>query len=134
MQAGGAGAEVLHRASGLTKRFGDVTAVDGIDIAVRRGEAFGFVGPNGAGKSSTMKMIARVSPGVYAFTWPATIVDALGVTQTLALRFASAAIQGGTLGFANATVTAANVVTVRVFSTAFAASDIVGTTICVQVF
>ena len=54
--------EVLIRATGLTKRFGDFTAVDGIDVAVRRGEAFGFLGPNGAGKSSTMRMIGCVSP------------------------------------------------------------------------
>jgi lipooligosaccharide transport system ATP-binding protein len=39
-----------------------VEAVQGIDIDVRRGEAFGFLGPNGAGKSSTMRMIAAVSP------------------------------------------------------------------------
>ena len=54
--------EVLLEARGLTKRFGELTAVDGIDFAVRRGEAFGFLGPNGAGKSSTMKMIGCVSP------------------------------------------------------------------------
>ena len=45
------GDEILLRARGLTKRFGDFTAVDGIDVEVRRGEAFGFLGPNGAGKS-----------------------------------------------------------------------------------
>ena len=45
----------------LTKRFGDFTAVDGIDVAVQPGEAFGFLGPNGAGKSSTMRMIGCVS-------------------------------------------------------------------------
>jgi lipooligosaccharide transport system ATP-binding protein len=39
-----------------------VEAVKGIDLDVRRGEAFGFLGPNGAGKSSTMRMIAAVSP------------------------------------------------------------------------
>ena len=49
-------------ARGLTKRFGSFTAVDGIDVEVRRGEAFGFLGPNGAGKSSTMRMIGCVSP------------------------------------------------------------------------
>ncbi|MFN8081350.1 MAG: ABC transporter ATP-binding protein [Kineosporiaceae bacterium] len=53
---------VLLRARGLTKRFGDFTAVDGIDVEVRAGESFGFLGPNGAGKSSTMKMIGCVSP------------------------------------------------------------------------
>jgi lipooligosaccharide transport system ATP-binding protein len=49
-------------ARGLVKRFGQLTAVDGIDLDVRRGEAFGFLGPNGAGKSSIMRMIACVSP------------------------------------------------------------------------
>lgn len=46
----------------LVKRFGDFTAVAGIDVEVRSGEAFGFLGPNGAGKSSTMRMIGCVSP------------------------------------------------------------------------
>jgi lipooligosaccharide transport system ATP-binding protein len=46
----------------LVKRFGEFTAVDGIDVQVEKGEAFGFLGPNGAGKSSTMRMIACVSP------------------------------------------------------------------------
>jgi lipooligosaccharide transport system ATP-binding protein len=49
-------------AKGLVKRFGDFTAVDGIDVEVAPGEAFGFLGPNGAGKSSTMRMIGCVSP------------------------------------------------------------------------
>src|SRR6266700_895835 len=53
---------VLVRARGLTKRFGDFTAVDGIDFDLYRGEAFGFLGPNSAGKSSTMRMIGCVSP------------------------------------------------------------------------
>jgi lipooligosaccharide transport system ATP-binding protein len=52
----------LVTAQGLTKKFGDFTAVDEIDFAVAPGEAFGFLGPNGAGKSSTMKMIGAVSP------------------------------------------------------------------------
>ena len=49
-------------ARGLRKSFGEFEAVKGIDIAVRRGEVFGFLGPNGAGKSTTMRMIAAVSP------------------------------------------------------------------------
>ncbi|MBB6629585.1 ABC transporter ATP-binding protein [Nocardioides sp. KIGAM211] len=52
---------MIH-ARGLRKSFGDFEAVKGIDVTVRRGEAFGFLGPNGAGKSSTMRMIAAVSP------------------------------------------------------------------------
>ena len=55
-------AEPLVSARGLTKTFGDFTAVDGIDFDVQPGEVFGFLGPNGAGKSSTMKMIGTVSP------------------------------------------------------------------------
>jgi lipooligosaccharide transport system ATP-binding protein len=54
--------EVLVRARGLTKRFSNFTAVDGIDFDLVRGEAFGFLGPNGAGKSSTMRMLGCVSP------------------------------------------------------------------------
>jgi len=54
--------EPMIEAQGLTKRYGDFTAVDGIDFAVERGETFGFLGPNGAGKSSTMRMIGAVSP------------------------------------------------------------------------
>jgi lipooligosaccharide transport system ATP-binding protein len=55
-------ADSLVYARGLTKRFDGFTAVDGIDVDVRRAEAFGFLGPNGAGKSSTMRMIGCVSP------------------------------------------------------------------------
>ena len=55
-------ADILLRATGLTKTFGDFNAVDGIDFAVQRGESFGFLGPNGAGKSCTMKMVGCVSP------------------------------------------------------------------------
>ena len=52
----------MVEARSLTKRFGSFVAVDGIDFAIERGEAFGFLGPNGAGKTSTMRMIGCVSP------------------------------------------------------------------------
>ncbi len=42
---------------GLTRRFGDLLAVDGIDLQVSPGQFFGFLGPNGAGKSTTIKML-----------------------------------------------------------------------------
>jgi lipooligosaccharide transport system ATP-binding protein len=54
--------EPLIRARRLTKQFGSLTAVDGIDFDVAKGEAFGFLGPNGAGKTSAMRMIGCVSP------------------------------------------------------------------------
>ena len=49
-------------ARGLTKRYGQLTAVKGIDFAIQPGECFGFLGPNGAGKTSTMRMIYGFSP------------------------------------------------------------------------
>ena len=42
---------------GLTRRFGEFAAVDGLDLTVARGTFYGFLGPNGAGKSTTIKML-----------------------------------------------------------------------------
>ncbi len=47
---------------GLTKRFGDFTAVNNISLTVPYGEIFGFLGPNGAGKSTTIKMLCGLLP------------------------------------------------------------------------
>lgn len=55
-------AENVIEARGLTKVYGQFTAVDGIDFSVARGETFGLLGPNGAGKSTSMRMIACRSP------------------------------------------------------------------------
>ena len=49
--------ELVIRAKGLRKTYGEFVAVAGIDFEVKRGEAFGLLGPNGAGKSTTMRMI-----------------------------------------------------------------------------
>jgi ABC-2 type transport system ATP-binding protein len=46
---------------GLTKRFGEVLAVDGLDLEVRAGELFGFLGPNGAGKTTTINMLTGLA-------------------------------------------------------------------------
>ena len=51
----------LISARGLTKKYGDFVAVDGIDFEVAKGESFGLLGPNGAGKSTTMRIIAATS-------------------------------------------------------------------------
>lgn len=53
---------VLIKAVGLTKKFGDFTAVDSIDFEVCEGECVGFLGPNGAGKTTTVRMIYCFSP------------------------------------------------------------------------
>src|SRR6201987_103033 len=73
----------MIRARNLTKRFGQFTAVDGVDFELRRGEAFGFLGPNGAGKSSTMRMIGCVSP---ASRGELTIFGLNPVTDGAAIR------------------------------------------------
>ena len=53
---------IVIRASTITKRFGDVLAVDGVSFEVRRGETYGLLGPNGAGKTTTMRMVSGLSP------------------------------------------------------------------------
>lgn len=47
---------------GLVKRYGDLTAVDGIDLDIETGETFGFLGPNGAGKSTTISILCTLIP------------------------------------------------------------------------
>lgn len=61
----------------LVKRFGSLTAVDGVSFSVRRGEVLGFLGPNGAGKSTTMKMVT----GFLTPTSGAAVVCGHDVTQ-----------------------------------------------------
>jgi ABC-2 type transport system ATP-binding protein len=58
---GSAGTEAVIAVSGLTKRYGDVEAVRGIDFEVARGETFGFLGPNGAGKTTTIKILCTLA-------------------------------------------------------------------------
>ncbi len=55
-------AEISIEARGLTRRFGDFTAVDHVTLSIQRGEIFGFVGSNGCGKSTTMKMLTGLLP------------------------------------------------------------------------
>lgn len=51
---------VMIHAEGLTKRFGDLTAVDHVSLDIEEGEVFGFLGPNGAGKTTTIRMLASL--------------------------------------------------------------------------
>ena len=53
---------IFISARDLTKKFGELTAVDGISFDIQEGECFGFLGPNGAGKTTTVRMIHCVSP------------------------------------------------------------------------
>lgn len=49
--------DIIIETKGLTKRYGDLTAVDNLDLSIRRGEVFGLLGPNGAGKTTTTLML-----------------------------------------------------------------------------
>jgi ABC-2 type transport system ATP-binding protein len=53
----GADSGAFLRARGLTRRFGDFTAVDDVSFDIPRGRVFGFLGPNGSGKSTTIRML-----------------------------------------------------------------------------
>ena len=55
-------ASVAIEAEGLTRRFGDFTAVDHVSFRIERGEIFGFLGSNGCGKTTTMKMLTGLLP------------------------------------------------------------------------
>src|SRR5207237_5519049 len=66
------------RAVGLTKRYGELAAVDGLDLTVDRGELYGFLGPNGAGKTTTIRMaLGLIHP-------TAGTIEVLGSTATAA--------------------------------------------------
>src|SRR3989442_13173019 len=55
--------KTVLRTDKLTKRFGELVAVDRIDLEVREGEVFGFLGPNGAGKTTTLRLLcALIAP------------------------------------------------------------------------
>ena len=75
--------EVRIEAHGLTRRYGDFTAVDGLEFAIGPGEVLGFLGPNGAGKSTTMKMLT----GFLAPTSGTAVINGHDiVTDSLAAR------------------------------------------------
>jgi ABC-2 type transport system ATP-binding protein len=63
--------------SGLTRRFGDITALDGVSFSVAPGQMFGFVGPNGAGKTTTMRIVLGVlEPDAGTVRWRGREIDA----------------------------------------------------------
>jgi lipooligosaccharide transport system ATP-binding protein len=80
------GTSVVVRATGLTKRYGDLTAVDGIDLEINSGEVFGILGPNGAGKSTTLRMLGCVSAptaGVLRVFGLDPVADGVAIRQRL---------------------------------------------------
>ena len=61
--------DVAIEARGLTRRFGDFTAVDNVNLRIGRGEIFGFLGSNGCGKTTTMKMLTGLLPASDGQAW-----------------------------------------------------------------
>src|SRR5207245_10194590 len=62
--------EFVIDVSGITKKFGDKTVVDSIDLQVRRGEIYGFPGPNGSGKTTLIRMLCGLlTPDAGQGTW-----------------------------------------------------------------
>ena len=82
----GTGTEVAVRTTGLTKRFGPLVAVDGLDLEVPAGSIFGLIGPNGAGKSTTFAILASILAPTSGWVEVAGCdpsVDAAGVRRHL---------------------------------------------------
>ena len=82
-------------ASGLVKRFGDLTAVDGVDLRVEQGEVYGFLGPNGAGKSTTVRMLTtllRPTAGTASVAGHDVVSGAAQVRRAIGVALQDAAI------------------------------------------
>ncbi|MBK9180548.1 MAG: ATP-binding cassette domain-containing protein [Acidimicrobiales bacterium] len=82
-------------AEGLVRHFGDVVAVDGVDLEVRQGEIFGFLGPNGAGKSTVVRMLTtllRPTAGTARVAGFDVVRDASRVRRAIGVALQDAAI------------------------------------------
>jgi ABC-2 type transport system ATP-binding protein len=82
-------------AEGLVRKFGDLAAVDGVDLEVRPGEIFGFLGPNGAGKSTTVRMLTtllRPTAGVAYVAGHDVVREADAVRRSIGVALQDAAI------------------------------------------
>ena len=83
------------QASGLVKRYGDVLAVDGLDLDIPAGQFFGLLGPNGSGKTSTIHMLAtliRPSAGVAKIFGNDVVRDAVATRASIGLVFQESAL------------------------------------------
>jgi ABC-2 type transport system ATP-binding protein len=82
-------------AEGLVRRFGDLTAVAGVDLEVHEGEVFAFLGPNGAGKSTVVRMLTtllRPTAGTARVAGHDVVTDAARVRRSIGVALQDAAI------------------------------------------
>ena len=89
--------DVAIRAQHLTKRYGETLAVDGIDLAIARGQFFGLLGPNGAGKTSTVHMLSTLIRPTSGEAWVAghaTQQQKLAVRRNIGVVFQDPALDG----------------------------------------
>ena len=84
--------ELAIEAEGLVKRFGDTTAVAGVDLTVEEGTVYGLLGPNGAGKTTTLRILATL---LDADSGSATVAGHDIVSQPEAVRAAIGVVNGG---------------------------------------
>ena len=97
------------RTAGLTRRFGALTAVDGLSIEVQAGEVFGLIGSNGAGKSVTIKMLTTLLPPTSGEAWVAgfnVVIDAARVRERIGYIPQMLSADGGLTGYENLVVSA----------------------------
>jgi ABC-2 type transport system ATP-binding protein len=94
-QAAGIATSAAVRAAGLSKRYGELTAVDGLDLEIAPGEFLGLLGPNGSGKTTTLHMLAtliRPSAGSAAVAGFDIADDPVGVRAAIGLVFQDSAL------------------------------------------
>jgi ABC-2 type transport system ATP-binding protein len=97
------------RTVGLTRRFGPLTAVDGLSIEVSAGEVFGLIGSNGAGKSVTIKMLTTLLPPTSGEAWVAgfnVVTEAARVRERIGYIPQMVSADGSLTGYENLVVSA----------------------------
>jgi len=93
--AGAATHDLAVQAQGLTKRYGDVLAVDGLDLELPAGQFFGLLGPNGSGKTTTIHMLStlvRPSSGTALVAGHDVVRDPVAVRGSIGLVFQESAL------------------------------------------